>query len=342
MIPERYTALLTGAGGLTGWHATKHFLDTGCNVIATDVKRPSDPIYERTRFFEIDLTNEAAVNSWEFKKALMDCDAVYHIAGLFNYAAPLSQLFKVNVGGTRNLLRAIAMHTYRRCRIIIWGAAGIYGDFKHIGNRPATEEDLPKTDNPYLLSKLHEEQLALDFRREYNLNVTVIRPSAIYGPRSVYGMALSILLIGQGKLPPFILGNGKNRGGLVHVEDIVGAAEYLAFHPDAAGEVFNVTDDSLYTVGEITGCMANALGIPFLRFVHLPKRVVLFIAERAARNAKKFGLHPPVDRELRILITANSWISNAKLKKFGYKLKYPNTRIGLSETVEWYRKEGLI
>jgi UDP-glucose 4-epimerase len=155
-------------------------------------------------------------------------------------------------------------------------------------------------------------------------------------------MAFSILLIGQGKLPPFILGNGKNRGGLVHVEDIVGAAEYLARHPDAAGEIFNVTDDTLYTVGEITRCLARALKIPFISFIHLPERVVLFIANRAAKNAKKFGLPPPVDRELINLITANSWISNEKLKTFGYQLKYPDTKIGLAETIEWYRKEGLI
>ncbi len=339
MASEKYTALVTGAGGFTGWHMTKFLLDKGCNVIATDLKKPTDPLYESTRFVEVNLTDEGVVNGWEFISLLMECDVVYHIAGLFNYAAPLSQLFKVNVDGTLNLLKAIVKHTYRRCRAVVWGAAGVYGDFKHIKNLPAKETDPPNTDNPYLLSKLYEERLVVDFGREHTLDVTVIRPSAIYGPRSRYGMALSILLIGQGKLPPFILGSGKNRCGLVHVQDIVEAAEYLVFHPKAAGEVFNVTDDSKYVVKEITRHLAQSFGIPFIPWVKMPPALVRWLAKSSREKALKLGAPAPFDEELVKLITVNSWISNEKLKRFGYQLKYPDTLEGLSETISWYKKE---
>jgi hypothetical protein len=34
------------------------------------------------------------------------------------------------------------------------------------------------------------------------------------------------------------------------------------------------------------------------------------------------------------------WFSNAKLKATGYRLLYPDARIGLKDTIDWYRLHG--
>jgi len=36
----------------------------------------------------------------------------------------------------------------------------------------------------------------------------------------------------------------------------------------------------------------------------------------------------------------NYWFSNKKLKNTGFKLKYPDRRYGLIETIDWYKKKG--
>ncbi len=40
------------------------------------------------------------------------------------------------------------------------------------------------------------------------------------------------------------------------------------------------------------------------------------------------------------LLGVDLWFSNQKLKDLGYKLRYPDARIGLQECVRWYEEHG--
>ena len=243
-MANKKIALVTGATGFTGWHMVNLLLERGYSVIATDCRASRDTLYKQTEFFEIDLTNPLDVFSETFLSALARAHSVFHIAGLFNHAESLERLFEVNVLGTRNLLRAIErchrLDVLKYPRVVVWGAAGVFGNFSHI-QLPATEEMPPQTNNPYLLSKLYEELEALQFCKYNEIPITVIRPSAVYGSRSVYGMAFSITTMLKSKLA-LVVGSGKNRGALVHVRDVVSAAEFLSTHSRAIGEVYHVTD----------------------------------------------------------------------------------------------------
>lgn len=337
--------LVTGAGGFVGWHMVKYLLDKGYKVVATDLKKPADPLYQQTKFVESDVTDQASLMRDEFCRAILFCSKVFHIAGLFSYGASTDKLFEVNVQGTRNLYEALHS-VHNRPRVVVWGAGGVYGDFDQY-QLPVKEKDLEtgdraRTDNPYLLSKFYEERCAFDWGMEYQIPTTVIRPTAIYGPRSRYGLAVAILLMGRGKLLPSIIGDGKNHCGLVHVRDIAGMAEFLANHPDAAWKVFNATDDTLYKSTDITGHLAKSFGIPFFAFLKTPGWLVRYLGSLAARAAKRHSFPAPVDEELIHLTTVNSWLSNEKLKGLGYVFQYPDSLVGLTETIKWYRKEGWI
>lgn len=329
MARGKGVALVTGAAGFTGWHMVKLLLEEGYEIIATDCRKSNnDPVYKLTRFIEIDLTNPADVFDEGFLKELAEAQFVFHIAGIFDHAASLSKLFEVNVLGTRNLLDAIrrahAGEAQKYPRVIIWGASGIFGDFSHI-SLPATEAMPPRTDNPYFLSKLYEELEALRFWQRDRLPVTVLRPSAVYGSHSVYGMALSITTLLKSRMA-FVVGNGKNKGVLVHVRDVVRAAEFLARNDGAVGEVYHVTDDNPYSVEEITRSLAQSCGAIFV-----PIKIPTWIA---LRLAKLIGVH----RELIKVATVNTWLSNEKLKKLGFSFQYPDSKIGLAETAAWYKR----
>lgn len=321
---DQKTALVTGATGFTGWHMVKLLEEKGYQVIATDIREPIGDRHHFQKFIKVDLTKEDSVNSPDFLKALYSANYIFHIAGLFNYASPAHRLFEVNVSGTRNLLRAIGRLTYhRQNRVVVWGAAGVFGNFDHIP-LPATEDMPPKTDNSYLLSKLEQERVALTEGSLRGIPITVIRPSAVYGPHSNYGMAVSIITMLKTKVG-FIIGNGKNKGALVHVQDVVRAAEFLARNEKSVDEVYHVTDDALYSVEEVTRHLTRSCGALLLPF-KMPRWLAL----------KMSGLIK-IDRELINLVTINSWLSNEKIKTLGFEFQYPDSKIGLTETVEWYK-----
>ncbi len=351
MSEEKIPVLVTGAAGFTGQHQVKYLLsctDPKYEVIGTDLKKPTDPHYPPIPFLEKDITKSDDLYAKDFQEILEPAKVIFHPAGLFNYSAPPQKLLQVNVLGTQNLFNAIlrsrrpvleSSPKEANPRVIVWGAAGIFGHFDHLARLPATEDMLPKTDNPYLLSKWLQEREALNYWEDHGIPVTVIRPSAIYGPGSNYGMALSILLIGRGILPPMTVGNGKNHAGLVHVEDVVRAAEFLSRHSKAVGEVFQVTDDGNYTIENITRCIAHGFGLPFISWLKIPPFVLHKIVDWANKKSKKLGVNTALDHQLVDLITTNSWISNEKLKSFGYEFKYPDSLDGLRQTIAWYKEE---
>lgn len=64
-------------------------------------------------------------------------------------------------------------------------------------------------------------------------------------------------------------GNGKSRPALVHVRDVVGTAYFLHDKREAIGEIFNIADDSKYTVEEPLLAAAKILNVKIYR-IHIP------------------------------------------------------------------------
>lgn len=321
---NKKTALVTGAGGFNGWHMVKLLLEKDYNVITTDINELYDPLYQNTEFIKVALTQKVQTNNPEFLDILRRVDYIFHIAGLFKYSASAYDLYNINVSGTRNLFEAITL-SKNQPRVIIWGAGGIFGSFDHIP-LPATEDMPPKTDNSYLLSKLEQERVALYEGSLRSIPVTVIRLSGIYGPRANYGVALSIINVLKTKLA-FVIGDGKNKASLVHVTDVVRAAEFLAQKKEAINEIYHVTDDTLYSTEEMTKHLAHICEAKFI-----PIKIPLSIARHISVLAK-------IDRDLIHIATVNAWFSNEKIKKLGFQFQYPDSKVGIKETVEWYKAQ---
>lgn len=331
-------AVVTGACGFIGQHMIALLKEKGYQITATDLcEKPKDDLFKDVNYFKANLTDiffSPALND-----ALMDADVIFHIAGLFDYGADAFNLFNVNVTGTKNLFFRLN-NLKAKPRVVAWGAAGIYGNFEHI-ELPAKEHMPAKTNNPYLISKLKEEELALAMGKIMEIPVTVIRPAAVYGPGAKYGMGIPIIFIGKGKLPPFILGKGDNKAPLVHVRDIVGAAEFLSQKSEAIGEVYNISADCKYTSGEITKHFAKLLNVKFIK-IKLPRFIADTFVKWVVKKSNKMQVKPSLDSEFVNLTITNAWISNEKLKKAGYKFVYPDSKEGLRETVAWYIREGWV
>jgi len=321
-------ALVTGACGFVGSHMVELLLSRGYSVTATDKKLDGLSNAPNVEFRVSDITDR------ETLKPLFDgIDLVFHIAGLFDYWAPYERLHGVNVGGTRNLCEVALDHDIES--VVVWSSGSVYGVPDEI---PAGETTPLKPLNNYEKSKVEEEQVALEFHEQNGLPVMILRPASIYGPRSRYGTAILLFLLARGQLPA-IPGDGRSHPATVHVRDVVGAAEYLAGKRAAIGEVFNVADDSRYSVEELLLAVAQMIGVRIYKF-HIPILVLNLVAQLSEWQARLKGTRPRVEKESIRYLTYDSLIDNSKIKAAGYRLLYPNPMTGLEETIDWYKREG--
>ncbi len=335
--------LVTGANGFMGSHMVellgRHPYDARyCTPVATDIGPEPNAVLknEGARYERCDLRDPSQVN--RLVRGNDPFDIVFHVAGLFNYSASYKDLYEVNVAGSLNLLQALSFHRKPPKRIVVWGAAGVY-DFstRYPQGVPETAAVNPK--GGYLTTKYHEERLMLSEGARLGIPVTVIRPGGVYGPRSNYGVALSIKIAARGGMAPFYFGPGKTRAGMVHVQDVCDAAAFLAERDEAAGEIYNVNDDSAYTTAELMRTCSKKLGFPLLP-VNFPIGIMRFFIGNLMKKADKLGRVSRMNPEMTDLMAYDALLDASKLKALGWKPRYPDSINGLLRTITSYETEG--
>jgi nucleoside-diphosphate-sugar epimerase len=329
---SRKLAVVTGACGFVGSHMVDLLIEKGINVRATDLENADRSYLDMldVEFVPSDLTKKETL-----RQAFEGADYIFNTASIFDFSAPWDLLYRVNVQGARNLCE-VALETNPTI-IVHWSSGSIYGAPREL---PTKETHPPQPLNNYEKSKWMQEQVMLEYHKRYGLPVTVIRPAAIYGPRSKYGVMIPIFMMVKGMLRA-IPGSGKTIGSFVHVRDVVGAALFLAERKEAIGEVYNIADDSHYTNEELLLYVAELLGVKMYKF-HIPAPLVELVAGWYEWRAKMRGEKPLIVRDAVKYLFHNYWLDNSKIKKLGYKLLYPDTKVGLMETIKWYKDKRLL
>lgn len=350
---ENMNVLVTGgATGFIGSHMTDLLIQQGYNVTITTTNKllskksylnpPATVVYA-------DLTDQKSVLA--LFSSGKTYDYVFHTAAIYDYSALQDTLDKVNVDGTYNLLTAVKKFSPSAV-IVVWGSGAVYGN---TGENVAVEETPLKPKNNYERSKAKQEETALSFSDD--LKIVVIRPAAVYGPRSMYGAAVPLFMIANGQIP-CIIGTGKTPAFLVHVVDVVRSALFLAENYNTVNAkiktgdsrtkfVFNVNDDSLYSFEEIfywvEKCLHEA-GRTDVKLLHIrfPLWLLKPIIWINTRWAKKTGKRPPIEQDLVDYLTCPIVMSNKKIKSLGFHFRYPDAKIGIKETISWYINQGLL
>ena len=321
--------LVTGVSGFTGSHLARALLNSGNSVRA--LVRPSSSLPEdlskSVERFDGDLTNADSC-----REAVRGCRLVYHLAALYRREAQPLVFFDVNVGGTRNILKACEEEGVER--VVHCSTVGVHG---HLEKVPADEGAPFHPGDPYQSSKLEGELVAREFAKERGLPVVIFRPTGIYGPGDT--RLLKFFRMAKKRRP--LIGSGKPHYHLTFISDLVEGIILCGIHPDAVGEVFILGGQEAPTLREWYDTVADVLGVR-PRKVRLP--VWPFLAAGAVCELlfKPFGLQPPIHRRSVRFFTHDRWFDISKAEGLlGYRPKV-GVREGMRLTAEWYKSQGLL
>ena len=168
--------LVTGATGFTGGHLARALAARGHQVRAL----VRDPRRAPTSARPASSSSPATCATRRRSDARVSgVDVVYHIAAIYRQAGiPDDDLpRRQRDGRAASIVEAAAAAGVRR--VVHCSTVGVHGDVEH----PPANEDAPlKPGDIYQETKLEGEQLAREAGARLGIEVTIARPTGIYGP----------------------------------------------------------------------------------------------------------------------------------------------------------------
>jgi UDP-glucose 4-epimerase len=247
------------------------------------VRRAGAPHDPRVEPVIGDVTDVAALG-----RAVDGIDAVIHLAALLHVVDPdpsLRAVYQaVNVDATIALADAARRAGARR--FVLASTTAVYGP-----TAAAASETTPAApESWYAESKLAAEATVTTRHHAGQFDVTVLRLSAVYGPRVKGNYQRLLGALAAGRFVP--IGSGRHCRSLVYEDDAASALRLAVAHAPAPSGIFNVTDGTPHELRAIIAAMCRALGRPVPRLT-LPAGPVRLAAALAATASRLVGRRPP-------------------------------------------------
>lgn len=276
--------LITGADGLVGEAVGRVLAAGGDEIIkinGPNFKRVEAANLNDKRSFTVDLTDGGEV---EKLFALENISLIIHSAGLAHLTdeAGGERFFEINVGATKNICELGAK--LKVGRIILISTVAVYGDSeskKSSGKSGLDEKSVCQPAGLYAQSKLKAEQTAVEFCRQYQINLTILRLSTVVGEGDTANYYRLIRAIEKKRF--MRIGDGSNRKSLIYKDDVGRACRMIIKRSAEFCEVYNLAAEAL-TIEEIIEILAASLGkkvsskvipsSPFERLCELNERTI--------------------------------------------------------------------
>ncbi|MCP9469362.1 MAG: SDR family oxidoreductase [Nitrospira sp.] len=318
--------LVTGASGFIGSALCRRLEGEGLGVQAAVRDRSKIPVLSSSEGSTVEwVVLHDQSSDEETRQALKGVQTVFHLAArvhvMKDHAAdPLGEFRRVNREWTERLARLAAEQGMRR--FVYLSSIKVNGEESET---PLTEQDVPRPQDPYGISKWEAEQALAAVSSETGLETVVIRSPLVYGP-GVGGNFLSLLKLIQSGLP-LPLGSVRNRRSLIYRENLVDGLMACVREPRAVGQTYLVSDGEDLSTPDLIRRIACVMG----RSVQLwPVPMTLLRV-----GGVLVGQRGAVAR-----LTGSLQIDSSKIRR---ELGWSPPRSvdqGIKETVAWFLKLG--
>lgn len=319
-------ALVTGGTGFTGSHLVNRLLDEGYEVRVVDNQKGM--FHEQLALRGADITIGSVTDKDLMDQVTQGCDVVHHLAAAFRRIdLPKPVYWDVNVNGTRHLLEAAQKHGVSK--FVYCSTCGVHGNVKN----PPAAEDAPITPADYYqFTKYEGEKVAQEYIKR-GLNVTILRPAAIYGPGDPERWVMLFKRARTGTFPMF--GNGEATYHPLYIDNLVDAFMLAEREPAAAGQTYLIADEHYYSINNIVKAIGEVLNKP-VRIVHVPFMPLWIAAFACELVCAPLHITPPLFRRRVDWFRQNRAFDISKAKtEMGYEPKV-DLHCGLTKTAQWY------
>jgi nucleoside-diphosphate-sugar epimerase len=242
---------VVGAGGFVGQPVARRLAAEGIEVRPI-VRTPAGLPGERVI---------ADVDEADWDALLAGVDAVIHLIARVHIVHdtaedPLADNRRINTAGTLRIAEAAARQGAKR--FVFVSTIKVNGETSAPG-RPFTADSTPMPEDAYGISKLEAERGLFELSRRSGMEVTVLRPPLVYGPRVRANFLTMMKWLRRGVPLPFGLVTG-NRRSLVGIDNFVDLIRTALTHPAAPGEVFLASDGHDVSTSALLRMLAAAMG----------------------------------------------------------------------------------
>jgi acetylornithine/succinyldiaminopimelate/putrescine aminotransferase/nucleoside-diphosphate-sugar epimerase len=330
--------LVSGATGFIGGHLVQRLVRDGLQVRCL-VRADSDTSLLDGLDVEIavgDLTDAGSLT-----RAAEGCRYVLHCGALVSDWATPEEVKRINVDGTRHLLKASVEASVQR--FIHFSSTDVYG----YPGGTAIDETCVATRfrNWYAQTKLAAEAEVHRMDKAHELPAVILRPATVYGPGSTEVVGGIARAIRGGNM--LLVDKGRAVAGLCYIDNLIDAVILALHHEAAPGHAFNVSDGLDITWKEFTDALAQGLGCSPVRW-SLPYRMangIGFSLEHGYRllhRVTRLTTPPLLSRQAVQVLGINQDFSNHKARELlGWKPRV-GYEAGLEATLAWLRTEYLV
>lgn len=317
-MSEVSAVLITGATGFVGGAVLERLLCDARFMPRAALRKPCVKLEGSVE--SIVLGEFSRDTDWQ--EALVHIDCVVHAAGRAHVlnetiSDPLEEFRRTNVDGSLALARQAAEAGVKR--FIFISSIGVNGN-QNIA--PFTEDDIPRPQEPYAVSKLEAEEGLRRIAESGCMDVVIIRPPLVYGPGAPGNFKRLIQAVAKGV--PLPLGSVNNQRSFVALVNLVDLIITCIEHPSAANQTFLVADGEDLSTVELLRRIAGALGKTALLFptpVWLLKAAAMLVGKQEiikslcgslrvdiSKSRELLGWQPPMSVDRALKITAQAFL----------------------------------
>lgn len=326
---QNLEVLVTGATGFIGSHLTETLVKAGYNVTCL-VRETSNLRW--IKHLAVKLTYGSLEDKESLRQAVSGKDLVFHSAALIN-AVKRSDFWRVNTEGTTNLLSACKEAAPSLRRFVFVSSQAAAGPSRKA--QPVNEEDVCQPVSCYGLSKLEAEQIVKAHSKYFPY--TIIRPSAVFGPRDPELLGYFKIFARGWTLQ---IGFRDRQFSVIFVDDLVRAIVAAAENPRAAGQTYLIAYPEPYSWSLVGEKLQAALNRRARKLI-VPVAMLYFLGSLGTLWAKIRQRPAVLNFDKAKEMAQPNWLCSTEkaTKELGLQPSTPLNE-ALKTTFQWYKSQG--